>query len=585
MAEFPSIQRVLCTIQKTILRFPLETIVAVLGTVFAILLMEEKTDSIEKLYVKIIMSCSLCLVLFLSVSLYFSETQKKSWQRYATSLILGGLAITLIFNFSEKISEVEVLQFVVLNIALHLLVSFAGFIPKSYNQNEFWEFNKQLFLRILTAGLYSGFLYAGLAIALTAVQNLFEAEIDDRAFGYLFFIIAGIFNTLFFLAGVPDLNDAKSLTLNYPKGLKNFTQFVLIPLISVYLIILISYETKILITLTLPIGWVSYLVLAFSVFGILSFLLVYPIAKDEGNVWIKTFNRWFYYFLIPLLGLLYWAILYRISLYGFTYERYYVLLLSIWISIVVFYFLFGKEPKIIFIPISMCFIALLTIIGPQSADSVSKQSQLSRFEDYMKSKEKLTFKQEQDLSSIVDFLENNYGVKALSPYANHKLDDLLKNGKHADSNEIMEALGHLYRPPYENNEYSDTRFNYNYYPEQAQNVKNIHNYDVSFSLSKNIQLDCKDCILIDNISYSIQSENTDYGVDLKINKEILPLKMFDFINKKKGFNKNNHKIIIQKIEFPKYTVLLNYNSVSGKIVANQKKVEEYDIDILLKIKK
>lgn len=584
MAKFPSVQSIITTTQKTSLRFPLETITAFLGTIIAILLIDEKTDSTEKLYVKIIMCCSLCLVLFLSVSLYFSVTQKKMWLRFASSLVLGSIGIALVFSFGEKITQVEALQYIVLNIALHLLVSFSGFIPKTYNQNEFWEFNKQLFLRILTAGLYSGFLYGGLALAITAVKNLFDIEIDEHVYGYLFFIIAGIFNTLFFLAGIPDLNTPKSLELNYPKGLKNFTQFVLMPLISIYLVILISYEAKILATFTLPIGWVSYLVLVFSIFGILSFLLVYPIAKEDGNLWMKTFNRWFYYLLIPLLGLLFWAILQRISLYGFTYDRYYVLLLSIWLTIVVIYFLVQKDPKIKFIPISMCVIALLTIIGPQSANSVSKYSQLSRFENYIKLKEKLTPKQEQDLSSIVDFLEENYGAAVMKTYANNKLDTLLKSDKSARSSEIMEALGFEYRSQYDLSIINDGNIYYEYNKNESQNIENIHGYDMSFSLSKKVEINCEDCIKIDGVSYSIQSIEKDYGTDLKINQDLLPLKIIDFINKNKVFDKNENKKIIQKIEFPKYTILLTYRSVSGKKVDNQKKIMYYTIDVLLGIK-
>jgi hypothetical protein len=505
--------------------------------------------------------------------------------RFASSLALGSIGIALVFSFGEKISEVEALQYFVLNLALHLLVSFSGFIPKSYNQNEFWEFNKQLFLRILTAGLYSGFLYGGLALAITAVKNLFNIEINDHVFGYLFFIIAGIFNTLFFLAGIPDLNAPKSLELNYPKGLKNFTQFVLMPLISIYLVILISYEAKILATFTLPIGWVSYLVLVFSIFGILSFLLIYPIAKDDGNLWMKTFNRWFYYLLIPLLGLLFWAILQRISLYGFTFDRYYVLLLSIWLTIVVFYFLVKKEPKIKFIPISMCLIGLLTIIGPQSANSVSKYSQLSRFENYMKIKEKLTPKQEQDLSSIVDFLEENYDAAVMKPYANNKLDTLLKSDKSAESSEIMEALGFEYRSQYDSSITDDGNFYYEYYKNERQYIENIHGYDMSFSLSKNIELNCEDCIKIDGVSYTIQSIEKDYGTDLKINQDVLPLKIIDFINKNKVFDKNGNEKIVQKIEFPKYSVLLTYRSVFGRKVDKQKEIYQYTIDVLLKIKR
>ena len=116
---------------------------------------------------------------------------------------------------------------------------------------------------------------------------------------------------------------------------------------------------------------------------------------------MRTFSKWFYFLLVPLLGLLFWAILYRVNLYGFTHERYYVLLLSIWLTVVVAYFIINKQPKIKFIPISMCLFGLLSIAGPQSADSISKNSQLSRFEEYMKGMgaKKLTFDQE-----VFDFI-------------------------------------------------------------------------------------------------------------------------------------------------------------------------------------
>ena len=57
----------------------------------------------ENFYTKIILCCSLCLVLFLSVSLYFSATQKSGWIRFLTSLILGGIVTAFIFSFSGKL--------------------------------------------------------------------------------------------------------------------------------------------------------------------------------------------------------------------------------------------------------------------------------------------------------------------------------------------------------------------------------------------------------------------------------------------------------------------------------------------------
>lgn len=596
MSKLPSLQNVLNAIQKTVLRFPLEVLTAIIGTIFAIILNEIKYNNPNKaFYEKALMSSSLCLVLFLSVSLFFLSTNKKPLLRFITSLILGSLIVTFVFSFRERITQTEFQQFFVLNIALHLLVSFAGFLPKKYNQEEFWEFNKQLFLRILTSGLYSVVLYGGLALAILAVEKLFKFDFYDNIYLYIFFSIFGIFNTIFFLNGVPEIdNEEIPLELNYPKGLKNFTQYVLLPLISLYLVILICYEAKIIVTLSLPVGWVSYLVLAFAITGILSFLLVHPIANENGNLWMRTFNRWFYFLLIPLLLLLFWAILYRINLYGFTHERYYVLLLSIWLAVVVAYFLIQKYPKIKFIPISMCLAGLFSIVGPQSANSVSKYSQLSRFEVYMQKTDgkKLTFEQEQELSSIVHFLDKNYGFEVMLPYADKRLDALYKKDKDPNYNEIMESLGYEYRSEYARKDDLSDSFNYYYYENNNNDsvVENIHGYDFIFTLYKNNVFECNNCIAIDDVTYSIKSKEKDYGQDLQINQDIIPLKINDFVNSNSKFKIGNNysesdEKIKQKVENQKYTILITYLNANGKVENKKKILENYQIKVMVGIKK
>jgi len=592
MSRLPSLQNVLKSIQKTILRFPLEIIISIAGTIFAIILNELKySDPNKELYQKAFMSCSLCLVLFLSVSLFFIAAKKNIILRFVTSMALGSLIFLFVFNFHQYITNIEIQQFLVLSIALHLLVSFAGFLPRAYNQDEFWEFNKQLFLRILTAGLYSVVLYSGLALAILAIDKLFNVKFYNNIYLHIFLVIAGIFNTTFFLSGVPETNNSENpLVLNYPKGLKNFTQYVLLPLISLYLVILICYEAKILVTLSLPVGWVSYLVLVFAVFGILSFLLVHPIATETNNLWMRTFNRWFYLLLIPLLGLLFWAILYRINLYGFTHERYYVLLLSIWLSVVVAYFLIQKQPKIKFIPISMCLAALLTLVGPQSANSISKNSQICRFAAYMQNPDskKLTFEQEQDLSSIVSFLQDNYGVEIMVPYAKTKLEALLKKDKSPSDYKIMKALGYEYRSQYDRkNDADNSSFYYYFYGDDNDKVENIHGQDFLFSIYKNNNFECNNCISIDGKIYTIKSKETDYGVDFQINQDIIPIKINDFVNANSGFRKeyNSDEKIVQKVDNPKYTITLTYISANGTIEKQKKVLSNYQIKVMVGIKK
>jgi hypothetical protein len=110
-------------------------------------------------------------------------------------------------------------------------------------------------------------------------KQLFQVDIKDKYYFDLFIIISGIFNTWFFLSGVPENLPSLEDETSYPKGLKIFTIYVLLPLVCIYLVILYAYAGKILITTQWPVGWVAYLVIAFSIFGILSFLLIYPLAK------------------------------------------------------------------------------------------------------------------------------------------------------------------------------------------------------------------------------------------------------------------------------------------------------------------
>jgi hypothetical protein len=585
MSKFHLFQNIVSSIQKAIVRFPLECITALVGMVTTIILSEQgdQTPSFY-FYTKIAMTCSLCFVSFFSISLGFSGSNNRV-ARFLSSLLAGILVFLFVFQFSEKITKVEMLQFIVLNITLHLLVSFSAFI-KNYNQESFWEFNKQLFLRILVTGLYSFVLFLGLSLAILAVNQLFYIELYEKIYFHLWLIIAIGFSTVFFLAGVPEMNSSNAqLTLNYPNGLKKFTQFVLLPLISIYLSILVIYEIKILITLTLPMGWVSYLILVFALFGILSFLLVYPIAKQKENRWMHTFNRWFYFLLVPLLGLLFWAILYRINLYGITHERYYVLILSLWLSSVVLYFILEKQPKIKFIPISLFFTGIISIAGPQSADTISKKSQLDRFESYIKiiDTKELNDEQKKDLSSIVDFIESNYGIDPMIPLANGKLDQLKNTSKKPNSVKIMKALGTSYSATYENSKPNENQYHFRY---NGNTIENIQGYDFSISANEFNEKNQIGVVTIANAKYNIKTITKKYGLDLQINTVVIPVDLLTYIisnpNFRQGDNNSDTKII-QEIELPKHHLKILYQSASAHTNLKEKSLDGYQIKILVKL--
>jgi hypothetical protein len=272
----------------------------------------------------------------------------------------------------------------VLLLGLHLLVAAApylGELRRGADTPGFWRYNETLFLRLLTGALYSAVLYAGCALALVAVRELFGYYTDNDWFGYLFVGLTTLFNTWFFLAGVPRDFAALEQEAPYPKGLKVFTQFVLLPLVGLYVVILYAYLVRILVTWELPQGWVSMLILALAVAGIFALLLIHPLRHNPENTWIRTFARWFYRALFPLLGLLAVAIGTRIRAYGITEERYFVLLLAAWLLGLASYFLVRRGQGIVWIPVSLAALALLSAAGPWGAFAVAERSQLAQLRE------------------------------------------------------------------------------------------------------------------------------------------------------------------------------------------------------------
>ncbi len=370
--RFPSIKNLADSTLGTLKRFPFEILFALGGTIAQTIHNHRDYSSEDTTFIKLVMTANLGLLLSLAATLFAeSKGSKKYWLLRIVAALVGA---SFYFIFSRQLVTIHYTRFFLLSLAFHLLVSFAAFTGGGHIQG-FWQFNKTLFLRFLASMLYSAVLCLGLDGALAASNYLFNLHIADKTYFDLFIWIAGMFNTIFFLSGIPADTAALDGDSSYPKGLKVFTQYVLIPLASIYVVILLTYEVKILIQWHLPKGVVSNLILGYAVFGILSILLIYPLREQEGNKWIKTYSRSFYFLLLPLLILLVLAIISRVRPYGITPQRYFLIVLAGWLSFITLYFLLSRKQNIKIIPISLCILALLSVYGPQSAFSVSDYSQ------------------------------------------------------------------------------------------------------------------------------------------------------------------------------------------------------------------
>ena len=379
--KLPSFQYLLTNASKTLKRFPLTLIAAAIAVTIGIYLTENENQVKNFFpYINIMLTASIGIPLFFSATILSAMKKLNTKSHWLLMLLVVVLQILIYFTLpnaeSTHNTALPYIKYGIYNITAHLLVSFIPFVM-SKQINGFWQHNKIMFLRIFNAALFSGALFIGLALALIAMHLLFEIKIHDKLYFDMYIFIAGIFNTWFFLSGIPeDFDELDSIEV-YPKGLKIFAQYILLSLLALYLVILYFYGAKIFLSWNWPKGIVSYLIICVSVLGVLTFLLLHPYGNLSGNEWIKKASKLFYVILIPLLLLLFIAILMRIGDYGITIKRYVVLFLGIWLSVVCLYTISGKT-NIKFIPVSLAVMLLLISFGPWGMFSVSEHYQVKR---------------------------------------------------------------------------------------------------------------------------------------------------------------------------------------------------------------
>ncbi|AYZ35978.1 DUF4153 domain-containing protein [Chryseobacterium indologenes] len=360
---------------EIIFRYPVVLVMAILASTGAICMID--TSNQFELYASCL-KFTICACL--GISLMFAMTMLS--QRIGKELLLqlAGIAFLIGFynilpNKKSYFTDDYSYLIVVTGILMHLLVSFIPFLEKN-KELGFWQYNKNLFVNIFLTAVFTGVLTGGVELAILAIDKLFDFHFNDKLYVNTFFVMAITGSCFIFLLfnekGLPTLEKDAS----YPVVLKFFTQFILIPLLLIYAVILYFYSFKILIHWQLPRGWVSYLILAYSMVGILALLLVHPLKEANAKSWVKIFSKAFYYTIIPLVALLFIAIFTRILEYGYTEPRYFVLLLALWLLSVVIYFISNKKATIKFIPVSLFLFGAFAMIFPYiNAFSVARRSQ------------------------------------------------------------------------------------------------------------------------------------------------------------------------------------------------------------------
>jgi hypothetical protein len=446
--KLPSMQRLTEEALSTAHRFPLAMASGAIAAFAGILMVNSGGD--EEFPLRLMYAGLLGLPLFVGLQLV---SERYDWPRVARLLAMGaGVALLAVVYFLRPgwSDTVATERFFQLSLGLHLFVAVGPYLGVD-ERNGFWQYNMSLFVRFLLAAVFTAVLFAGLSVALLAIDNLFGLDVDGKWYGRLWFVLAFVAQPWLFLGGVPDDFQALEERTTYPNVLKIFAQYILAPIVALYLVILTVYLGKVLLTQEWPSGWIGWLVSSVATAGILSLLLLQPIRDREENRWVGTYARWFYVALIPSIAMLLMAIWKRIDQYGVTERRYYLVVLSLWLAGIALFYVIRRRGSIKVIPATLGLLAFLTIAGPWGAFAVSERSQVARLEGILEANglladgrlqppsAEVSFADRREISAVVRYLAQTHGVEALDPWFDGGLAGIGDDGIDAEPAARVEA--------------------------------------------------------------------------------------------------------------------------------------------------
>ncbi len=488
--RLPSIGFVVQSARASAGRFPYVLAASLVAAYAAMSLVNSHGESADK--VRLLLPAVLGLSLLFALTLLAERRVNAPLARAAVPM-LGVLVLVAVWAaWPGWSTPVQALRYAQLAVAFHLLVAFLPYAGYA-EANGFWHYNKGLLLRFVTAALYSAVLYAGLALALVAVDKLFGIHIPGETYPRLWIVIAFVFNTWFFVSGVPRGLEQLESWNEYPTELRMFSQYILVPIVAIYLTILTLYLGKVLITRQWPSGWIGYLVSSVASVGTLSWLLVYPLEAQPEYAWVKRFTRGFYLVLLPSIVMLWFAIGKRVAQYGITEPRYFLIVLSVWLAGIAVYYSVSRSRSIKLIPASLAGVALITFAGPWGAYSVSRASQTGRLEgvlvrDAMLANGKLVaptrdvpFEDRRELSAGFRYLLATHGRPSIARWLTDSQQHLLaKSGKgEAAAQTLLAALHVGYVFDFEMNRGAD----FGYYAQTPSEALPIAGYDYALQVS------------------------------------------------------------------------------------------------------
>ncbi len=368
--------------KKAIERFPLTVFCSVVVFILSVYLVENPElknenllNELHKMVTLLGMSIPLTLALELAREKYFSE--KNKWViRFVNVLITLVFIIFYRFyylsgkNNSSTLDSLE--QLMATGIIFFLCFLLVPVIGKKDEEEKYFQ---SVIVDKTVTILFSVVLFLGLIAVFATIDGLSLIKLDSNIYIETWLFVVFVFSVIFFLSKLKKVDESLE---NYEihKIFKFLIYFIVIPLITTYTGILYVYFGKMLITRSWPQGLVSHLILWYTIFSLFIMITVTPMAKKDSVA--RVFKKYFPFASLPLLVLSIVSISKRISQYGVTPSRYFVVLLAMWLIFCMVSSIFKARLSVILI--SLITVVYISVFTPVNNRKITLMSQNKRFE-------------------------------------------------------------------------------------------------------------------------------------------------------------------------------------------------------------
>lgn len=425
-------------ISSTFNRFPI-TILLFIGlaalTIYRIETPYENIRNINDILDRLMGVMALGVPLSLSVALLLERLDKdNNMTLKVLSFALVGAFLSLYYMFFFTDTDmVSITRLLLITLAMVLCFFSIPYLPK---RERFEIYVTNVVTRFATTAFFTVVLALGVMAVLFAVKSLLWSNMDSRLYADTWVLAWLVFAPFHFLYNLPD-REIEFTIRDFNKVIKIMLLYIVLPIMTVYTLVLYVYFGKIIITQIWPKGIVSYLVVSYTAVGIGTIFLINPFRLE--NKWARIFTTVFTKTIFPLLGMMFLAIGIRIGEFGFTENRYFILIIGLWSTLMMVFLNFNRGKSNTVLPVSLAIFALLSVMGHWSAFEISKSSQSNRFYQIaakydliqegkvVKNKQTVQPQDQQEITGVLSYFDNSHDLSELKYLPDNFTMNQMKN--------------------------------------------------------------------------------------------------------------------------------------------------------------